>query len=127
MRQILRNLLTNAVRYGGNRIDISVRCEGGSEAVIVSDDGPGIPPELRRRVFDAYYTASQDNGQPHSIGLGLTVARHLARLMGGDLTLRQDLGPAAFELTLPAAHTERQREPDPGAVGQGSATLPGAP
>jgi signal transduction histidine kinase len=95
--------------------------------VIVSDDGPGIPPELRRRVFDAYYTASQDNGQPHSIGLGLTVARHLARLMGGDLTLRQDLGPAAFELTLPAAHAEPQREPEPGAVGQGSATLPGTP
>jgi signal transduction histidine kinase len=127
VRQILRNLLTNAVRYGGNRIDIGVRCEGGSEAVIVSDDGPGIPPELRRKVFDAYCTASQDNGQPHSIGLGLTVARHLARLMGGDLTLRQDLGPAAFELTLPAAHAESQREPEPGAIGQGSAALPGPP
>lgn len=127
VRQILRNLLTNAVRHGGNRIDISVRCEGGSEAVIVSDDGPGIPPELRRKVFDAYYTASQDNGQPHSIGLGLTVARHLARLMGGDLTLRQDLGPAAFELTLPAAHAEPRRDQGPGAIAQESAALPGSP
>lgn len=115
VRQILRNLVTNAVRYGGSRIDISLRCDGDYEALIVSDDGPGIPPEFRNRIFDAYYTASQDNGQPHSIGLGLTVARHLARLMGGDLTLRQDLGPATFELTLPAAYTAPQPTSEPAA------------
>lgn len=115
VRQILRNLVTNAVRYGGSRIDISLRCDGDYEALIVSDDGPGIPPEFRNRIFDAYYTASQDNGQPHSIGLGLTVARHLARLMGGDLTLRQDLGPATFELTLPAAHAAPQPTSEPAA------------
>lgn len=113
VRQILRNLVTNAVRFGGNRIDISLRCEGEYEALIVSDDGPGIPPEFRNRIFDAYYTANPDDGQPHSIGLGLTVARHLARLMGGELTLRQDLGPATFELTLPASHVDSQLTSEP--------------
>lgn len=103
VRQILRNLLTNAARYGGNSVDLSVASQNGSVHITVRDDGPGIPAESREKIFQPYERAHNTAGQPASVGLGLTISRQLARLMGGDLTYRYEGDRSHFELTLPAA------------------------
>jgi signal transduction histidine kinase len=106
VRQIIRNLVTNAVRYGGPRVTIESGGDGETVFVRVRDDGPGVPAGLRERIFDPYESAHDPAGQPGSVGLGLTVSRKLARLMGGDLTYRYEDATSVFELRLPAAPTE---------------------
>lgn len=108
VRQILRNLLTNALRYGGEQITITTHRDGPEVIVVFSDNGEGIPADLRRRVFEPYERGDTGLVKPESIGLGLAVSRQLARLMDGDLTLRADLGNATFQLTLPLAPKEEE-------------------
>ena len=103
VRQIVRNLVTNALRYGGDEITITTHRDGPDVTLVFSDNGEGIPNEYRRQIFDPYYRGKAGMAHPQSIGLGLAVSRQLARLMDGDLTLRSDLGPATFQLTLPMA------------------------
>ena len=98
-RQILRNLITNAFRYGGDMVEVEV-VEGADTVVVrVIDDGHGIPHEERDRVFLPYESAHAALGQPGSVGLGLTVARRLAELMGGSLTYTY-VDHSVFELSL---------------------------
>ncbi len=111
VRQILRNLVTNAYRYGGDRIRIGVRRCGDTVAITVFDDGAGIPGPQRAAVFEPYERAHETPGRTGSLGLGLAVSRHLARLMGGDLVYR-DADGSVFELVLPGAHPEGA-PPDP--------------
>ncbi len=103
VRQVIRNLLTNAIRYGGERIEVEAGERDGMAWLRVSDNGPAIPEEERERIFEPYYRTRHREGQPASVGLGLTVSRQLARLMGGDLTYRFGDGASTFELTLPQA------------------------
>lgn len=98
VRQILRNLISNALRYGGPRIRVVFSASPTAGTVQVRDDGSGIPPEPAARLFDRY----QRSDHPSSIGLGLAVSRDLARLMAGELTYRYD-AETIFELTLPVA------------------------
>jgi PAS domain S-box-containing protein len=110
VRQIVRNLLTNAIRYGGPNIRVEMSSTAGAHVVEVIDDGRGIPSEDRDRVFVAYERAHHTRGQPESVGLGLTVSRTLAEAMGGSLTYRFDDG-SIFRLELPR-DTGREREAD---------------
>ena len=103
VRQILRNLLSNAARYGGPRVKVTVTGEDHEVRVAVCDDGPALASEVATRVFDRYFRERDDPDQPSSVGIGLTISRDLARLMGGDLTYRHDGSWCRFELTLPAA------------------------
>ncbi len=100
-RQIVRNLLTNASRYGGSLVKISVSSLGDTAVIVVSDDGPGINVVDSERIFDPYYRVQNDDARPDSVGLGLAVARQLARIMGGDLVYRRRAGWTRFELSLP--------------------------
>lgn len=102
LRQILRNLISNAVRYGGDQVEVGIGRENGHVHVTVTDDGPGIPDGKWEQVFEPYGRAHEASAQPSSVGLGLTVSRKLARLMGGDLAYRYE-GRSIFDLTLPAA------------------------
>jgi two-component system sensor histidine kinase/response regulator len=102
LRQILRNLVSNALRYGGPSVDVAAYAGGAWVTVTVSDDGPGLDPAEWERIFDAYHSAHRPNGTPASVGLGLTVSRCLARLMGGDVAYRHDGAHSRFELQLPA-------------------------
>ncbi len=102
-RQVLRNLLTNADRYGGNNVKVLLKDAGAAVVVEVRDDGAGIPKRLRDHVFQPYGRAHQASTQPASVGLGLSVARKLAQLMEGDLEVFRDNGWTVFSLTLPAA------------------------
>jgi PAS domain S-box-containing protein len=102
LRQIVRNLLSNALRYGGDQITVRTEREGGVVVIRVSDNGDGIPKEDREAIFDAYHRAHRTAGTPGSVGLGLTVARRLAEMMDGDLTHRRSGSLTIFELRLPA-------------------------
>jgi signal transduction histidine kinase len=102
LRQIIRNLLSNAQRYGGQSIVVAAERVGETVRMIVRDDGPGIPERDRETIFDPYRRAHEGAGQPLSVGLGLTVSRQLARLMDGDLEYRYADGWSEFILTIPA-------------------------
>lgn len=101
LRQVLQNLLKNAFRHGGEQIWVQVDSVGETVRIQVGDNGPGIPWELRDRIFEPYQHGPVENSNPASIGLGLTVARSLVRLMGGELSYREQ--ESAFLVELPAA------------------------
>lgn len=103
IRQILRNLLTNARRYGGDHIQVRMHDDGTTVFLQVCDDGPGIPKQDHKTIFEPYRRSHTTPGLPGSVGLGLFVSRTLARLMGGDLTYRYQNGNSIFEVTLPVA------------------------
>jgi signal transduction histidine kinase len=102
LRQIIRNLLANAVRHGAPPFEIDVTRKGPRVELTVRDGGPGVSLEMQSVIFDKYRAARRD-GQPASTGIGLWLSRELARLMGGDLTLAPSTSGAVFVLTLPAA------------------------
>jgi len=101
-RQIVRNLLTNARRYGGETVTVRATMDSDVVLIQVVDSGPGIAEADREAIFQPYVRAGADRALPGSIGLGLPVSRRLARLMDGDLVYRYN-GASVFEVTLPAA------------------------
>ena len=102
VRQIFRNLLTNAERYGGPEIRISSGAIFDKAWVEIRDNGDGVPQAEAGRIFEPYATA-HGSGVAGSVGLGLSVARQLAELMGGTLTYYRDMGDSVFRLELPLA------------------------
>ncbi len=101
LRQILRNLLRNAERYGRGPIEVELVRGADGTHVLVKDRGPGLPEEEWEMIFDPYYRAHDPGDQPGSFGLGLTISRMLAWLMDGDLVYGMDSGTSTFALTLP--------------------------
>lgn len=103
MRQIVRNLLTNAARYGGDCVWVEVDDRDDQVVIAVVDDGEGVPERMTGRIFEAYERGHEFvRRQPGSVGLGLAVSRRLADLMGGSLGYRRISGYTYFELCLPA-------------------------
>ena len=96
------NLVDNAVKYGGAARAALVR-EPGRIVVVVDDDGPGIPTEERENVFAPFYRLERSrNRDTGGVGLGLAVARTVAREHGGDVTLANiDGGGLRARLELP--------------------------
>jgi len=109
---VLRNLIDNAIKFSprGSQVTVRAWSHAGEAGVTVEDEGPGIPDELRERVFDRFYRVDQSRARtPGGSGLGLAIARELAIAHGGriDHAARHPKG-SAFTITLPAAQT-----PDP--------------
>jgi signal transduction histidine kinase len=102
VRQILRNLVSNAMRYGGDQIRVRVASVGETAHVRVEDNGNGVAPEEQERIFEPYSRAHDAPGLTASMGLGLSISRHLARLMGGDLAYSAEPGLSVFTLSMPA-------------------------
>ncbi len=102
-RQVMRNLVTNALRYGGDTIWVEVERRGDRMALSVVDDGAGVPASAIEEIFEPYTRASNSLMNPQSVGLGLSVSRQLARLMGGDLVYEPRADGAGFVLLVPAA------------------------
>jgi two-component system OmpR family sensor kinase len=86
------------VRYtpAGGRVDVTVGSGGGEARLTVSDDGPGIPPEERNRVFDRFYRRA--GTAPSGSGLGLAIVKAIADAHGGTVSL--DAGPSGKGLTV---------------------------
>lgn len=102
----LRNLLQNAITHScGRRLRLWARPAGPGEICIrVADDGIGLTPGFMATAFDAYVQGGEAAGKAGGMGLGLSIARELARAMGGDLTIdRRRSSGATFRLTLPAS------------------------
>nr|WP_238344977.1 HAMP domain-containing sensor histidine kinase [Actinopolymorpha cephalotaxi] len=104
LRQLIGNLADNAVRHAAGEVRVAVEDSGEGVLLTVTDDGPGVAPADRERVFDRFTRlddarARDDGGS----GLGLAIVRELARLHGGTVTLA-DAGPGVrAEVRLPAA------------------------
>jgi signal transduction histidine kinase len=105
LRQVFSNLLANAAQAGARRVEIRGASRGDHIGVIVADDGPGIAPALRGRLFEAFAT-----GRTGGTGLGLAVSRQMVERHGGSLALSEESGPGAvFELRLPLRRAGRGR------------------
>lgn len=104
VEQVLRNLLSNAVRYGcGTPIDLTVERAGDEARVVVRDYGPGVAPADRERIFAKFERASSARNHG-GLGLGLWLSRRLIEAMGGSLALDSGTEPGAcFVLRLPLA------------------------
>ena len=103
VQQVLGNLLSNAVKYTPPPGRITVAAAGGEDsvAVRVTDTGPGIPANLREAIFDEF-TRVDDEAPVKGHGLGLAIARRVARILGGDLTVEDARGGGSvFSLRLP--------------------------
>lgn len=101
VRQVIRNLLTNAIKYGGERIVLGVSVNEGRALVMVADDGVGVPDQESDLIFERYYRSAQSPTQPGSVGIGLAVSRQLADLMDGTLEYIDGESQHRFELSLP--------------------------
>jgi signal transduction histidine kinase len=104
LRVILENLLDNAHKYGGGQVRIAAGVSEGRWRLDISDRGRGFAPEAAEKLFDIHNRGSGD-GMTHGAGLGLAIARSLARRMGGDITARSaGAGQGAvFTVTLALA------------------------
>jgi PAS domain S-box-containing protein len=103
VEQIVRNLLGNAAKYTpvGTRVVIEARRNGGVVEIRVTDDGPGIPEESLRRVFDLFYRDPDSARAVAGSGIGLFVCRSLVEAMGGRMwAVRRREGGSEFGFTL---------------------------
>ena len=106
LRQVLSNLIDNAIKYGrsSGTVTISGRVLNETWAeVCVRDDGPGIPADARARVFERFYRADKARSREQGgTGLGLAIVKHVVQAHGGDVRVESELGQgAAFYFTLP--------------------------
>jgi two-component system, OmpR family, sensor kinase len=104
LHRLVLNLLENALRHTdpGTAVEASVERRNGEIVLAVEDDGPGIPPELREKVFERFYRGSSDRGG--SSGLGLSIVRAVAESHQGSVTLEEPLDGrgARFVVRIPA-------------------------
>jgi two-component system sensor histidine kinase FlrB len=94
---VVSNLITNAVQAGARAIDLTSSVESAALAIRIADDGPGVPAELRERIFEPFFTT-----RAQGTGLGLAVARAVARAHGGEIACTAcEGGGAVFTLRIP--------------------------
>ena len=101
LRQVLRNLVSNAVKYGGDRIAVGVWRREEAIVIEVIDDGPGVSSEVEERLFERYVHGGGSALLEGSVGLGLAIAAAFTEGMGGDLSYKQLDGLTVFQVALP--------------------------
>ena len=104
LQQVLVNVLDNALEVSPADSEVTVALSASDDAacVIVTDSGPGVAPGERERIFDPFYSNKPAGCRPAGAGLGLAIARSIAREHGGDLAARSEPSAGAtFELSLP--------------------------
>ena len=108
LRQVLSNLIDNAIKYGrpdGRTVVRARALEGERIEISVSDDGPGIPPEAQTRIFERFYRVDKARSREQGgTGLGLSIVKHVVQAHGGEVHMSSELGKGTtFSFTLPAA------------------------
>jgi signal transduction histidine kinase len=104
LRQVLANLIENAVKYSpeGGEVRISAAAANGAVRISVRDAGPGIPPDQQTRIFEKFGRADVAGSSKPGTGLGLFIARSIAEAHGGSLEVSSGAEPGStFTLTLP--------------------------
>jgi signal transduction histidine kinase len=105
LESILRNLIENAVKYGGEtaKIDVNVCRQGKDFLFRVSDDGPGIPEEERQHIFESFYRVDDSLARLTSgAGLGLAICQGLVRAHGGRIWAEPRQSGACIAFTIPS-------------------------
>ncbi len=100
-RQVLRNLLSNARKYGGPEIRIDGRIEEGRFVLTIADNGDGIPTEIEERLFQRFLHQGHQPLVLGSVGLGLSIVRALAEGMGGAVHYERSDGWTRFVVVIP--------------------------
>lgn len=105
---VISNLLDNALKYSGQgaRVELSITAEESAVLVAVSDNGPGIPPDQKQRIFERFYRVDKSRSrQLGGTGLGLSIVRHILAAHDIEIEVESDIGAGArFQFRLPRAH-----------------------
>ncbi len=108
LRQVVLNLVTNAVKFtpDGGRVDVRAERRGDEVAVTVTDTGVGVPEADRARIFESFQQGERSPGTQEGTGLGLTLSRRIVELHGGRMWLDSEVGRGStFGFTVPVAPT----------------------
>lgn len=115
MRQVVDNLISNAIKYNhvGGRVEVGLTTDDAHVWLAVSDNGPGIPEEELPRLFERFFRSDLvRNSTTHGSGLGLAISREIVRTHGGDITVRTSLDEGAmFIVRLPMSTPLREDAP----------------
>ena len=126
--RVLANLGRNAVQAGASRIEIATASGDGRVTIAIADNGPGLPPRARERLFQPFAGSARPGGS----GLGLAIARELMRAHGGDIRLLRSTGEGTvFELVIPEIRGQRPEVGSDASVapaeGDAQSTVPAQP
>ncbi len=126
LRRLLGNLLSNAIRYTENgRVQLACASTGNEITIAVRDTGVGIPSDEVGKIFEEFYQVDRGSQRPEGLGLGLSIVKRLAGLLGHKLNVESAVGHGtAFTVTLPrviiAAATTRGDDRDPAPRARGT-------
>ena len=126
-RQVLMNLAGNAIKFTpeGGRIELAAHRVDGKVQVEVRDNGPGIPPEEQKRIFEAFYRLRKSGEGAEGTGLGLAITASLVKLQGGSLGLKSEPGHGScFYFSLPIAIAVQEARPRLAKVARNAAKVP---
>ena len=102
LRRAIRNLLENARRYGAGEVQIRLESDARNARILVSDHGPGVPPELRERIFEPFYRLPGASEKTGGVGLGLALVKSIAERHSGTVRCEESEGGGGrFVITLP--------------------------
>ncbi|MFZ0015262.1 MAG: ATP-binding protein, partial [Acidimicrobiia bacterium] len=110
-RQVLRNLLSNAQKYGGEHIEVIGRTDGRTYRCDIIDDGDGVPDAMADKIFERFVHRGR-SGVSDSVGLGLAIVHALALGMGGSVTYSREAEKTIFSVRLPLADGREGLESD---------------
>jgi two-component system OmpR family sensor kinase len=118
LHRLVLNLIQNALVHTppGTAVDVRARREGDDVLLEVSDEGPGIPEEMRAHIFDRFVRGNGDRAGSNGTGsgLGLSIVRAVTDSLGGSVTVGEsDSGGARFTVRIPAAGAKREDVPSP--------------
>lgn len=122
-RQIVRNLLSNAGKYGGPNVHVLGYVDGANYVCDVVDDGTGVPDGIADRLFDRFVHQGQQTAAQGSVGLGLSIVDALATGMGGKVEYRRVDGETRFSVTMPLVELAESESLGGELVGAGPDTL----
>lgn len=124
LRQIVRNLVSNACKYGDGGVWVWGAVESRTYVLEVVDRGPGVPAEIEDRLFQRFVHRSKETATSSSVGLGLSIVRSLADGMGGTVTYHRRAGETCFSVRLPLVRSGPPAQDDVGSGDARSSRLP---
>jgi CheY-like chemotaxis protein len=110
LKQVLLNLITNAVKFTGDGGSVLVRAarDAGDVSITVTDTGIGVPDQDRERIFESFQQGGRGSSREEGTGLGLTLSRRIVELLGGRMWLESEVGRGStFGFTIPAGERDR--------------------
>jgi signal transduction histidine kinase len=112
LRQIVLNLLDNALKYGppGQTILVTCRRDSGRACIAIEDEGPGIPAADGPRIWEPFYRVGKEGGASGGTGIGLAIVKRLTDLHRGRASVEPGARGARFVVELPGATPERVSE-----------------